>query len=42
MNKTGFIAHPQFLKHDTEPHPENPGRLEAIQAKIESSKYTPI
>ena len=38
MNKTGFISHPQYLKHDTEPHPENPGRLEAIQAKIESSK----
>ena len=41
MNKTGFISHPQFLKHDTEPHPENPGRLEAIQAKIESSKIYP-
>ena len=41
MNKTGFISHPQFLKHDTEPHPENPGRLEAIQTKIESSKIYP-
>ena len=38
MNKTGFIYHPKYLKHDTEPHPENPGRLEAIQKKIESSK----
>ena len=41
MNKTGFISHPQYLKHDTEPHPENPGRLEAIQRKIESSKIHP-
>ena len=38
MNKTGFIYHPQYLKHDTEPHPENPGRLKAIQEKIESSE----
>ena len=41
MNKTGYIYHPQYLKHDTEPHPENPGRLEAIQRKIESSKIYP-
>ena len=41
MNKTGFISHPQYLKHDTEPHPENPGRLKAIQGKIESSKIYP-
>ena len=41
MNKTGFIYHPQYLKHDTEPHPENPGRLKAIQEKIESSKIYP-
>ncbi len=41
MNKTGYIYHPQYLKHDTEPHPENPGRLEAIQRKIESSKTYP-
>ena len=38
MNKTGFIYHPQYLKHDTEPHPENPGRLKAIREKIESSE----
>ena len=41
MNKTGFIYHPQYLKHDTEPHPENPGRLKAIQEKIESSEINP-
>jgi len=41
MNKTGFIHHPQYLKHDTEPHPENPGRLKAIQKKIEPSKIYP-
>jgi len=41
MNKTGFIYHPQYLKHDTEPHPENPGRLQAIQKKIESSEIYP-
>ncbi len=41
MNKTGYIYHPQYLKHDTESHPENPGRLEAIQRKIESSKIYP-
>lgn len=41
MNKTGFIYHPQYLKHDTEPHPENPGRLEAIRDKIESSDIYP-
>ena len=41
MNKTGFIYHPKYLKHDTEPHPENPGRLQAIKEKIESSKIYP-
>ena len=38
MNKTGYIFHPQYLKHDTKSHPENSGRLKAIQEKIESSK----
>ena len=38
MNKTGYIFHPQYLKHDTKSHPENSGRLKAIQDKIESSK----
>jgi len=36
MNKTGYIYHPLYLKHETEPHPENPGRLEAISARLES------
>ena len=30
---------PFYLKHKNEPHPENPGRLNAIQKNIESSKY---
>lgn len=37
MKKTGFIHHPLYLRHHTEPHPENPGRLEAIQDKLEKS-----
>ncbi|MFQ5716653.1 MAG: histone deacetylase [Nitrospinales bacterium] len=37
MNKTGFIYHPLYLEHRTEPHPENPGRLEAILGKVENS-----
>lgn len=39
MNKTGYISDPFYLKHENEPHPENPGRLTAIQNNIESSKY---
>ena len=38
MEKTGFIFHPIYLKHDTEPHPENPGRLEAINKKLQESE----
>jgi len=38
VNKTGYISDPFYLKHENEPHPENPGRLTAIQSKIESSK----
>lgn len=34
MNKTGYIYDPFYLKHDTEPHPENPGRVEAIHNKV--------
>ena len=41
MNKTGFIFHPQYLQHDTKSHPENSGRLEAIQEKIKPSKIYP-
>jgi acetoin utilization deacetylase AcuC-like enzyme len=37
MNKTGYIYDPFYLKHDTEPHPENPGRVEAIHQKILNS-----
>jgi len=37
MNKTGYIFHPQYLKHDTESHPENSGRLDAIQKTMELS-----
>ncbi|MEE9258197.1 MAG: histone deacetylase [Nitrospinaceae bacterium] len=37
MKKTGYIFHPTYLKHDTEPHPENPRRLEAIDLKVRSS-----
>ncbi len=39
MNKTGYISDPFYLKHDNVPHPENPGRLTAIQNKIEASKF---
>jgi acetoin utilization deacetylase AcuC-like enzyme len=37
MKRTGYIFHPKYLKHETEPHPENPGRLEAIQYRLETS-----
>ena len=39
MNKTGYITDPFYLKHENEPHPENPGRLTAIKSKLESSKF---
>ena len=39
MNKTGYISDPFYLKHENEPHPENPGRLTAIKSKLESSKF---
>ena len=39
MNKTGYITDPFYLKHENEPHPENPGRLTAIKGKLESSKF---
>ncbi|MFQ5443216.1 MAG: histone deacetylase [Nitrospinales bacterium] len=37
MRKTGYVYNPLYLKHETEPHPENPGRLEAIHHKVRSS-----
>jgi len=39
MNKTGYASDPFFLNHETEPHPENPGRLTAIQNRLESSEF---
>ena len=39
LNKTGYISDPFYLNHKNEPHPENPGRLKAIQAEIESSEF---
>lgn len=39
MNKTGYLSDPLYLRHETEPHPENPGRLTAIQNQLESSKF---
>ena len=41
MNKTGYIFHPQYLKHDTQSHPQNSGRLRAIQDRIKSSEIYP-
>ena len=34
--KTGYFTDPIFLQHDTGGHPENAGRLDAIQAKLEA------
>ena len=39
MSKTGYFYNPLFLQHKTEPHPENPGRLEAIDHKIRSADF---
>jgi acetoin utilization deacetylase AcuC-like enzyme len=41
MGKTSFIYNPLYLKHETSPHPENPGRLEAIYGKVQSSEISP-
>jgi len=37
MRKTGFIYHPLYLQHKTDPHPENSGRLQAIRQQVENS-----
>ncbi|MGV7220786.1 MAG: histone deacetylase family protein [Nitrospinales bacterium] len=37
MKKTGYIYDSFYLKHDTRQHPENPGRLSAINSKIDKS-----
>lgn len=39
MNKTGYASDPFYLRHETEPHPENPSRLTAIQSRLESSEF---
>ena len=39
MSRTGYIYNPLYLKHETEPHPENPGRLVAIDHKIRSADF---
>ena len=41
MKRTGFIYHPLYQKHETEPHPENPGRLQAILDRLENSEDRP-
>lgn len=37
MNKTGYIYHPLYLEHDTGQHPENFGRLVAIEKHLQDS-----
>ena len=37
MNKTGYIYHPLYLEHDTGQHPENSGRLVAIENHLKDS-----
>ena len=37
MNKTGYIYHPLYLEHDTGQHPENSGRLVAIEKHLKDS-----
>jgi acetoin utilization deacetylase AcuC-like enzyme len=39
MSKTGYLYNPLYLQHKTEPHPENPGRLVAIDHKIRSADF---
>ena len=41
MNKTGYIYHPIYLEHETGSHPENPGRLEAINRRLQGSDIFP-
>ncbi len=37
MKRTGYISHSKFLEHDTGSHPENTGRLQAIEHRLETS-----
>ena len=42
MAKTGFVYHPDYLKHDMGAgHPESPERLRAIVARLEQSGVMP-
>jgi len=41
MKKTSFIYHPLYLRHETDPHPETPRRLEAITSKVQASDIRP-
>ena len=34
-----YLAHPSSLQHDTGPHPENAGRLRAIEAALEARDW---
>ncbi len=38
MSQTAYYYNPLYLKHETEPHPENPGRLRAIDSKVRESE----
>ena len=33
----GYVYHEDYLKHETGPHPENPGRLTAIMNGLKQS-----
>jgi len=34
-----YLSHPSSLAHDTGPHPENPGRIRAIEAALEAARW---
>lgn len=40
MRKTCFIYNPLYLRHETDPHPETPKRLEAIYSKVKDSEIS--
>ena len=42
MTRTGFVYHPDYLRHDMGAyHPESPARLQAIMGRMESSDLLP-
>lgn len=41
MNKTGYIYDSIYLEHETGSHPENAGRLEAINRRLQGSDIFP-